>query len=215
MIHSDWIWGFGGGLMIGLAASAYLLMNGKIMGISGIFGGLVDRTGWGDWANRLAFIAGLVGLPWLMTQAMPAQTHLTGNWLIIVAGGLLVGKAPMQTLTASLGDIIGTSQGQGMLLAIIGTGVIGCSVFEAALGRTPGKFLANCQVVRLVRGANDVAELRNPSLAQALVRNLIKWIFPPVAFVIFRDGAQHRGEQYSKTAVIVPWVEELDDEEED
>jgi uncharacterized membrane protein YedE/YeeE len=39
----------------------------------------------------LAFIAGLVGLPWLMTQAMPAQTHLTGNWLIIVAGGLLVG----------------------------------------------------------------------------------------------------------------------------
>ena len=59
MIHSDWIWGFGGGLMIGLAASAYLLMNGKIMGISGIFGGLVDRTGWGDWANRLALSRGL------------------------------------------------------------------------------------------------------------------------------------------------------------
>ena len=53
MIHSDWIWGFGGGLMIGLAASAYLLMNGKIMGISGIFGGLVDRSGWSDWAQSL------------------------------------------------------------------------------------------------------------------------------------------------------------------
>ena len=77
--------------MIGLAASAYLLMNGKIMGISGIFGGLVDRTGLGDWADRVSFIAGLVGLPWVMTLLMPAQTHLTGNWLIIVAGGLLVG----------------------------------------------------------------------------------------------------------------------------
>ena len=91
MINPDWIWGFGGGLMIGLAASAYLLVNGKIMGISGIFGGLVDRTGWGNWGDRVAFIAGLVGMPWLMTQAMPAQTNLTGNWLVIVVGGLLVG----------------------------------------------------------------------------------------------------------------------------
>ncbi len=91
MINPDWIWGLLGGLMIGFAASAYLLMNGKIMGISGIFGGLVDATGWGTWGDRVAFIAGLVGLPWLMTKAIPAQTHLTENWLIIVAGGLLVG----------------------------------------------------------------------------------------------------------------------------
>jgi hypothetical protein len=157
-------------------------------------------------------------LPMGVSLAEPMRRFLAWSIdliLVVMAGGLLVGKAPMQTLTASLGDIIGTSQGQGMLLAIIGTGVIGCSVFEAALGRTPGKFLANCQVVRLVRGANNVEELRNPSLAQALVRNLIKWIFPPVAFVIFRDGAQHRGEQYSKTAVIVPWVEELDEEDEE
>ncbi len=157
-------------------------------------------------------------LPMGVSLAEPMRRFLAWSIdliLVVMAGGLLVGKAPMQTLTASLGDIIGTSQGQGMLLAIVGTGVIGCSVFEAALGRTPGKFLANCQVVRLVRGANNVEELRNPSLAQALVRNLIKWIFPPVAFVIFRDGAQHRGEQYSKTAVIVPWVEELDEEEDE
>jgi hypothetical protein len=30
-------------------------------------------------------------MPWLMTQAIPAQTNLTGNWLVIVVGGLLVG----------------------------------------------------------------------------------------------------------------------------
>lgn len=91
MIHSDWLWGFGGGLLIGLAASAYLLLNDRIMGVSGIFGGLVDGTGWGTWPDRLAFVAGLVGMPWLMAQAVPAATHLTGNWLIIVVGGGLVG----------------------------------------------------------------------------------------------------------------------------
>ena len=60
MLHSDWIWGFGGGLMIGLAASGYLLFNGRIMGISGIYGGLIDRSGWSTWAERVAFIAGLL-----------------------------------------------------------------------------------------------------------------------------------------------------------
>lgn len=91
MMHWDWIWGFGGGLMIGLAASGYLLFNGKIMGISGIYGGLIDRTGWSSWAERLAFVAGLIGVPWLMTRVVASSTHLTGNWLVIVAGGLLVG----------------------------------------------------------------------------------------------------------------------------
>ena len=90
-MQSDWIWGFGGGLLIGLAASAYLLFNGKIMGISGIFGGLVDGTGWGTWADRFAFIIGLVGVPFLITRIWPSQTHLSNNWLVIIVGGLLVG----------------------------------------------------------------------------------------------------------------------------
>ena len=90
-MHADWLWGFGGGLLIGLAASGYLLMNGKIMGISGIYGALLDGTGWSTRTDRFAFIAGLILVPWLMTLVGPSSTHLTGNWLVIVAGGLLVG----------------------------------------------------------------------------------------------------------------------------
>ena len=94
-MHTDWIWGFGGGLLIGLAAAGYLLLNGRIMGISGIFGGLLDGSGRSNWPERLAFVASLIGVPWLMTLVMPANpdsgTHITGNWLVIVAGGLLVG----------------------------------------------------------------------------------------------------------------------------
>ena len=40
MIEMDWIWGLVGGLMIGSAAALFLLVNGRIMGASGILGGL-------------------------------------------------------------------------------------------------------------------------------------------------------------------------------
>ena len=87
----DWFWGFVGGLMIGGAASVYLLFNGRVMGASGIIGGLVDRSGWANWAERLVFVAGLVGVPYLLSLLNGGETHLTGNWLVIVLAGLLVG----------------------------------------------------------------------------------------------------------------------------
>ena len=90
-MNPDWIWGFVGGLMIGLAAAAFLLVNGRIMGISGIFGGLIDRSGWTNGAERLAFVLGLVACPWLLSRLVVADTHITGNWAVIIAGGLLVG----------------------------------------------------------------------------------------------------------------------------
>ncbi len=92
MAHADWLWGFAGGLLIGSAAALYLLMNGRILGISGIFGGLIDRSGWPDWPERVAFTAALVTVPALLVWAHPgASTHVTGNWLVIIAAGLLVG----------------------------------------------------------------------------------------------------------------------------
>ena len=88
----DWIYGFLGGLLIGSAAVLYLLFNGKVMGVSGIVGGLVDRSGWGDWGERAAFIAGCVLLPALIVPRLWAtETHITSNYAVIIAAGLLVG----------------------------------------------------------------------------------------------------------------------------
>lgn len=87
----DWIWGFAGGLMIGCAAAIYLLFNGRIMGASGIIGELVDRSDLGGWAERLAFLAGLVLMPALASRGISAETHLTSNWTVIVLAGILVG----------------------------------------------------------------------------------------------------------------------------
>ena len=43
-MQQDWILGLLGGGLIGTAAALYLLVNGRIMGASGIIGGLVDGT---------------------------------------------------------------------------------------------------------------------------------------------------------------------------
>jgi uncharacterized membrane protein YedE/YeeE len=92
MIASEWIWGFAGGLMIGCAASLYLLVNGRIMGASGIIGDLIDRSARSDAVERLAFLTGLVLVPALLLPLLRGTaTHLTPNLVVMVAGGLLVG----------------------------------------------------------------------------------------------------------------------------
>ena len=91
-MEQDWIWGLVGGLMIGSAGALYLLVNGRVMGASGILGGLVDRTGWSTAAERLAFILGLIAIPPLIVPLYAVvDTHITGNMAVIVAAGLLVG----------------------------------------------------------------------------------------------------------------------------
>ncbi|WP_106404243.1 YeeE/YedE family protein [Thalassovita autumnalis] len=89
---ADWLWGLAGGLLIGLGGAVYLLANGRIMGASGIIGGLVDRSGWSTWAERVVFLTGVFVLPILLLPLTgPVDTHITDNWIVIIAAGLLVG----------------------------------------------------------------------------------------------------------------------------
>lgn len=90
---TDWIWGLFGGLLIGCAGAVLLLGNGRIMGASGILGGIVDGTGRGDLRERLAFVGGLVLMPLVLIRLLdlPAATHLTPNLGLVAAAGLLVG----------------------------------------------------------------------------------------------------------------------------
>ena len=89
MIETDWI----GGLIIGCGGAVYLLGNGRIMGASGILGGLIDGSARAAWAERLSFLAALVIAPAIVIAASgrPADTHLTGNLALVVLAGLLVG----------------------------------------------------------------------------------------------------------------------------
>ncbi|GHH02023.1 YeeE/YedE family protein [Pseudodonghicola xiamenensis] len=92
-METDWIWGLVGGLLIGLGGAVYLLGNGRIMGASGIIGGLVDGSGWSTLWERLAFLAGVILMPLLLWPLYNVEisTHLTSNWWVIIGAGLLVG----------------------------------------------------------------------------------------------------------------------------
>lgn len=92
-MEADWIWGLIGGMLIGLGGAVYLLGNGRVMGASGILGGLVDGSGKSSVVERLAFVAGVVAMPLLLRPviAPQAETHLTSDLAIVVIAGLLVG----------------------------------------------------------------------------------------------------------------------------
>ena len=87
-----WILGLLGGGLVGVAGAILLLVNGRVMGASGIIGGLVDGTGRHDWAERAAFLTGLIIVPGLVALWLGgADTRLTDNWIVIMIAGLLVG----------------------------------------------------------------------------------------------------------------------------
>jgi uncharacterized membrane protein YedE/YeeE len=92
MLEQDWIFGFGGGLLIGAGGVVYLLFNGRILGASGVLGGLVDGSGWNTLWERLSFIIGLVLVPFALTFLwVRPDTHLSDNLAVLIGGGLLVG----------------------------------------------------------------------------------------------------------------------------
>tara|TARA_B000000475_G_C15824074_1_gene377004 strand:+ start:204 stop:632 length:429 start_codon:yes stop_codon:yes gene_type:complete len=92
-MQTDWIMGLTGGVVIGLAASFYLLTNGKVMGASGIIGGLVDKSGWSIARERIVFLAGLVFVPMvcIIILDIRAETKVTTNTIVLILAGLMVG----------------------------------------------------------------------------------------------------------------------------
>ena len=82
---------FAGGLIIGLAAAWLILADGRVLGASGVLGGLVPPRE-GDWGWRVALLAGLVAAPLIGARLLQAPAPaIEANAAVLVAGGLLVG----------------------------------------------------------------------------------------------------------------------------
>lgn len=91
-MQQDWIWGLVGGLLIGTGGAVFLLFNGRIMGASGIIGGLVDGSAGKTVWEKIAFLLGVVLLPVLLYPVYrEVDPHITENIAVLVAAGLLVG----------------------------------------------------------------------------------------------------------------------------
>ncbi len=92
MAEFDWLSALAGGIMIGLAATLLLAGSGRIAGISGILGEVLERPR-GDTLWRWLFLAGLLtgaaAHQWLEPAAVDARIGFP-VWALLAAG-LLVG----------------------------------------------------------------------------------------------------------------------------
>ena len=81
-----------GGILIGIAASMMLLFNGKVAGVSGIFGGMLFQQG-KERAWQLSFIAGLIagGILLYIINAEFFENTSGRGLLTATIAGLLVG----------------------------------------------------------------------------------------------------------------------------
>src|SRR5437764_481231 len=78
-----------GGAIIGAAVALFVVLNGRIAGVSGILGGLA-RPQAGDISWRVAFVAGLIAAPLALLAAL-SEIRVDTSYPVLVAAGLLVG----------------------------------------------------------------------------------------------------------------------------
>ena len=82
-----------GGALIGLAAVALMLLNGRIAGISGITAGLLSVSGAAPGRGwRLSFVGGLIAAPLCLAAFEGAPTmNIAGSAPVLALAGFLVG----------------------------------------------------------------------------------------------------------------------------
>lgn len=87
----DYLWALTGGLLMGTASASLFVLNGKILGISGVLGGALKvRSSEAQW--RWAFIAGMLIAGGVMTVVMPGafeNTIVRSSGATLLAGTLV------------------------------------------------------------------------------------------------------------------------------
>jgi uncharacterized protein len=98
-MNIDWIhftpWtSLGGGVLLGIASAMFLLLNSRILGISGILGGLLTPRR-GDIGWRLAFLLGMGAAPLVFAAVIPPEllpvVRIDASETVIALAGVLVG----------------------------------------------------------------------------------------------------------------------------
>ena len=83
-----------GGIILGVASAIFILVNGRILGISGILGGLLPPKA-GDTTWRVFFLLGMLAAPTVFHAVVPVQyitaPRIDASGWMVIAAGLLVG----------------------------------------------------------------------------------------------------------------------------
>ena len=138
-----------GGLLLGVASAVFILINGRILGISGILGGLLPPKV-GDIGWRVAFLLGMLAAPTVFMALAPAgfasEPRIDAGFWTVIAAGLLVGMINIVVITClalltgntfSADILIKLSMGiiGGVVSGIIVAGI--APLFESLLCQTP------------------------------------------------------------------------------
>jgi uncharacterized membrane protein YedE/YeeE len=83
-----------GGILLGVASAMFILINGRILGISGILGGLLaPKVRDASW--RIAFLLGIFASPLAARLLFPSDwisvPRIDAGWGTLIAAGLMVG----------------------------------------------------------------------------------------------------------------------------
>lgn len=92
MTHSVFLWPLVGGLLIGTSAGLYLLLNGRIAGVSGIAASAFGMTGSGIGWLGAGFLGGIlagsaIGVVFLRRP----DIEITSSPILLIVAGLIVG----------------------------------------------------------------------------------------------------------------------------
>lgn len=92
MSQINFLWPLSGGLLIGLSAGLYLLLNGRVAGISGLTAAAAGLTDAGISWLGVGFIGGiLAGAAAATALIRQPELTITASPILLVAGGLIVG----------------------------------------------------------------------------------------------------------------------------
>jgi hypothetical protein len=85
-----------GGIILGVASAIFILVNGRILGISGILGGLLPPKR-GDTFWRVSFLLGFAAAPMVFHAVVPTQyisaPRIDATEMMVVIAGLLTRRA--------------------------------------------------------------------------------------------------------------------------
>lgn len=110
-----------GGMLIGLSAVILVLANGRVAGVSGIAGRLLQGV---QTATGTAFVVGLTAGPVLFRLFFGEWpvVVLTASWPLVVVGGLLVGYGSRMGSGCTSGHgVVGLGRLSRRSMAAVGT----------------------------------------------------------------------------------------------
>lgn len=230
------LWEGGGGGEVGVksqSGASYQLREVSVTTGRTLYAGGVDNRGPLS-VREFQILAGLLVLVFALVIVFVLRTDVAS--VPVLPAGVVLAEPlrrltafmldylPAAVLTASvfglaplalvdLGTLASGSAGLWHVLVALGVGCVHSTIGEAVFGRSLGKWLTGCEVVRVVKmGEKGELIVGRLGWGRAIVRNLVRWALPPGAMFLLFDGARrHAGDVLGKSLVVTPAPQEVED----